>query len=206
MKQAVVNLENKHIGEVELSDTVFGARVNVPLLYENVKMQLASRRSGTAATKNTALVSGTTAKMYRQKGTGRARHGSFKMNIFVGGGTTFGPMPRDYCYSIPKKAKRAGLKSALSMKRAAGKLLIVSAFALPTIKTKAMVEVLQKLEVREGLIVIEGENEVLSKSVRNIPGMKLMLARGLNVADVMRYEHLILTQAALTLIEERFST
>ncbi len=202
MKETVHNIKKAKVGDVELEDSIFGAKPNRALIYEVVRMQLANRRQGDAATKNRKLVSGTTAKMYRQKGTGRARHGSAKANIFVGGGKAFGPHPRDYSYRIPAKARRAGLRSALVIKRNEGKLLIVDELPLKKIRTKDAVLALKDLGVAKGMIVTEGSNEVLEKSMRNIPGIKVLRWEGLNVYDVMRYEHLIMTRAAMDKVQE----
>lgn len=189
-------------GEVELSEEVFTSKVNKALLYETVKMQLANRRSGTAATRNHKLVSGTTAKIYRQKGTGRARHGDARTNIFVGGGKAFGPHPRDYGYRMPAKARKGGLRAALSLKRNEGKLLIVDEFPMEQIKTKAALAALQKLGVTSGLIVVDGQHENLEKSVRNIPGVKLLRWEGLNACDLISYEHVVVTVPALNRVQE----
>lgn len=197
MKETVFNTEKKGVGEVELSDEIFGARVNKPLLYEVVKMQLANRRQGDAATKNHKMVSGTTAKMYRQKGTGRARHGDARTNIFVGGGKAFGPHPKDWSYSIPKKAKKSGLRSALSLKKKEGKLIVVDDLKFTNIKTKEGVKVLNSLGVKHGLFVIDGANENLEKSVRNIPGVKVIRWESLNAYDLLRHEFAVITLPAL---------
>ncbi|MFA4874882.1 MAG: 50S ribosomal protein L4 [bacterium] len=202
MKETVINIKKAKVGDVELRDDIFAAKPNKALIYEVVRMQLANRRQGDAATRNHKLVSGTTAKMYRQKGTGRARHGDARTNIFVGGGKAFGPHPRDYSYRLPAKARRAGLRAALTIKRNEGKLLIIDEMPLKKIKTKDAISALQGLGVNQGLIVTEGKNEVLEKSVRNIPGVKLLRCEGLNVYDVMRYEHLIMTRAAMDKVQE----
>lgn len=206
MKETVYNIEKKKVGEVELSEEIFKEGANIPLIYEVVKMQRACRRQGDAATRNRALVSGTTAKMYRQKGTGRARHGDARANIFVGGGKSFGPHPRDWSYKLPKKARRGGLRAALSLKRNEGKLLIVEDFSLPKIKTREACAVLGKLGVKSGLIVMDGRNENLERSVRNIPGIKLMRWEGLNVYDIMNHEHTVMTLPALGKVQEVLGT
>jgi len=202
VKEMVHTIENKSAGEVELSDEIFTAKVNTALLYETVKMNRANQRLGTAATRNHKMVSGTTAKMYRQKGTGRARHGDARTNIFVGGGKAFGPHPRDYGYRMPAKARKGGLRAALSLKRNEGKLLIVDDFAMKAVKTKDAVAALKVLGVNNGVIVVEGKNENLEKSVRNIPGIKLLSCDGLNALDLMRFEHVVVTVAALNRVQE----
>lgn len=202
MKDKVLDLNLKKVGDIDLSDEVFAARPNRALLYEVVKMQRANRRRGSAMAPNRAMVSGTTAKMYRQKGTGRARHGDERANIFVGGGKAFGPKPRDYSYKLPKKARRSGLRSALALKRMEGRLLIVDALSFPTIKTKDAVLALSKLGVKNGLLVVDAPDEKLEKSVRNIPNIKLVRWEGLNVYDLLRYEHAVMTVPALQKVQE----
>lgn len=202
MKENVVDMNKKSVGEVELSEEIFMPKVNKALIYEAVKMQRASSREGTAATRNHKMVSGTTAKMYRQKGTGRARHGDARTNIFVGGGKAFGPHPRDYSYRLPRKARKGALRAALSLKKSEGKFLVVKNFSIDKIKTKDAIQMLAKLGIRNGLIVVDGHDEKLEKSVRNIPGIKLLKWEGLNVVDLMRYEHAVITEAALTKVQE----
>ena len=206
MKQAIVDLQNKKAGEFEFSECVFTDSPNIALIYENVKMQFANRRSGTASTKNVAEVSGSTAKIYRQKGTGRARHGSAKRNIFVGGAISHGPRPRDFSYRLPRKVRRSGLKAALSLKKIKDKIIVVKDFDLKEIKTRAMVLVLSKLGVREALLVTHEPNEKLEKSVRNLPYVKLLRWEGLNVADLMRYEHLVISANALAKVQEVYQS
>ena len=202
MKETVHSIGGNNAGEVELSEEIFSPVVNTALLYETVKMQLANQRSGTAATRNHKMVSGTTAKIYRQKGTGRARHGDARTNIFVGGGKAFGPHPRDYGYRMPAKARKGGLRAALALKKSEGKLLIVDELPMKAIKTKDAVKALAKLGVTNGVIVVDGKNENLEKSVRNIPGIKLLSCEGLNACELMRYEHAVLTVAALNRVQE----
>lgn len=202
MKATVLDINNKSVGDVELFDEIFAAESRLPLIYDVVKMQLANRRSGTAATRNRALMEGSTAKIYRQKGTGRARHGDSRANIFVGGGKAFGPHPKSYEYTIPKKAKRGGLRSALSIKTRENKLIVLDSFTLDAIKTKDALARLAAIGVKNGLIVIEGRNENLEKSVKNINGIKLVRAEGLNVYDIMKYEHTVILKDALMRIQE----
>ena len=202
MKAKVIDIDKKAAGDVDLSDEVFAAKSNDALIYEATKMQRANRRKGCAATKNRSKVKGTTAKMYRQKGLGRARHGAKTAPIFVGGGKAFGPMPRDYSYRIPKKARRAAVRVALSQKQGEGKLLILDGFPMKEIKTKDAVSKLKNIGVNSGLFVIEGRDESLEKSVRNINGIKLVRTEGINVYDIMRYEHTIIMKDALTKIQE----
>lgn len=202
MKVTVKNTLNKEVGSVELSDEVFGAPKNTALIYESVKRHLANKRSGTAATRNHRLVSGTTAKMYKQKGTGRARHGDYRTNIFVGGGKAFGPHPRDYSYDMPKKARKGSLRSALSTKALDGKILVLDGFTADKISTKEMVVKLKNLGIASGLIVVNGRDEKLEKSIRNIKHIKLIRTDSLNVYDVMKYEHTVIVKDALTRLQE----
>ena len=202
MKAQVLNLKNANVGEVELSDAVFARKGGTGSIYEVVKMQRANKRKGCAASRNHALVSGTTAKMYRQKGTGRARHGDYRTNIFVGGGKAFGPHPRDYSYNVPKKVKKAALAIALTEKVRDGKLLVVDSFTFSSIKTKTFVESMKVLGVTTGLIVLEANNDIVRKSARNVPTLKVLRWDGLNVMDVLRFEHVVIAKAALDKIQE----
>lgn len=201
MKETVINLNKKNAGEVELADAIFGQKPNKGLIYEAVKMSLAGRREGTAATRNHCMVSGTTAKMYRQKGTGRARHGDARTNIFVGGGKAFGPHPRDYSYKLPKKARKGAVGAALALKRHNGKLVILDNFEMAHIKTKTATAALCNLGVRSALIVVDGENRNVKLSVRNIPNVKIVLSSALNVVDLLQYEHVIITVPALAKVQ-----
>ena len=202
MKTPILDVNNKNVGEVELSDDIFATPIRKGLIYDTVKMQMASRRKGNSSTKNRSEVKGTTAKMYRQKGTGRARHGDYKVNLFVGGGTAFGPKPRDYSYKLPKKARKIALRSALSTKQKDGKILILDDFPVKEIKTKEAVSILSKLGIASGLIVVDAKNEILEKSVRNIVGIKLVRTEGINVYDLFKYEHTIIMKDALGKVEE----
>lgn len=204
MKETIFDANKKNVGEVELTDSIFGLKPSMPLIYEVIKMQRANQREGSAATRNHKMVSGTTAKMYRQKGTGRARHGDARTNIFVGGGKAFGPHPKDYGYSIPKKARKSAIRSTLSLKKQEGKLIVVDDLSMKKIKTKDAVKILSKLGVSNGLIVVDSENGMLSKSVRNIPHVKMLKWEGLNVYDMMHYDHVVLTMPALTKVQEVF--
>src|SRR5690554_844528 len=152
-KVSVYNLEGQAVGEMELSDTVFGAAINEALLHEAVVMHLHNQRQGTAATKSRGAVRGGGRKPWRQKGTGRARHGSIRSPIWVGGGVTFGPTPRDYSYRLPKKARRAALKSALSAKVQAGNLVVLDKLAVDSPKTKVMAAMFEALAVDKPLVV-----------------------------------------------------
>jgi len=170
-----------------------------------VIMQLANRRSGSASTKSKGFVSGGGKKPWRQKGTGRARAGSIRSPIWVGGGTVFGPQPRDYSYRMPRKARREALLSALSLKNRDGKIIVIDKFELDEPKTKLMVKALAELKVDSALIVIAQSDVKIERSARNLPTVKVLRVDGLNVYDLLRYNHLVLTEGALKLLEERLA-
>jgi large subunit ribosomal protein L4 len=200
----IVNKELKKVGVAELNDSVFGLSSAPYLWHELVKWQLAGKRQGTAKTKQRNEVSGSTRKIYRQKGTGRARHGSRKAPIFVGGGQTFGPQPRSYAYTIPKSMKRKALCSALSMKIAKSCLTVVDELNVENGKTKAAVALLKPFAAPSA-IVVDLENNSLKRAVRNLPDFKYLRPEGLNVYDLMRFERLIITKRALSQLEGIFS-
>jgi len=199
------NLNREKVGEVELKDEIFAHAVKPHLFYEVVKWQLAKRRRGTHSTKTRAEVAGGSRKPWPQKHTGRARHGSIRSPIWRGGGVVFGPKPRDYEYPLPKKVRRAALRSALSLRFKEGKVLILDDFKLEGIKTKKFVEAMERLGLKEQktLIVIPEKDEVLEKSARNVPWVKVLRWQGLNVYDVLYYDNLIILSGALPKIEER---
>lgn len=199
---AIYNTDGKSVGELALNDQVFGVKVNQPLLHQAVVMQLASRRLGTAAAKNRSAVRGGGRKPWRQKGTGQARVGSRRSPLWTGGGVIFGPMPRDYGYNLPKKARRQALRSALSAKVAAGELIVVDQFNLTEVKTKVMAGILAKIQAKQPLIVTAGVEEILYKSARNLPGTMTMVTEGLNVYDILAHENLVLTKEAVGKVEE----
>ena len=203
-KVKVYNLSKKGVGEMDLSDNVFDATVNESLLYDVLKAQLASHRKGAASSQNRAEVSATGAKLYKQKGTGGARHGSKRAPIFVGGGAAHGPRPRDFGYRPPRKMRLGALKGALSLKLREGQLLVVEDFELSEIKTKKLAEVLEKLEVNGGALIVDGkENEKLRLSARNLQGHSVLPPEGVNLYDLLRHEHLVLTQTAVQALEAR---
>ncbi len=194
------------VGEVDLPPSVFAQPVREHLLYEVVKMQLANRRAGTASTKSRGEVRGGGKKPWRQKGLGRARAGSIRSPLWVGGGTVFGPKPRSYSYLLPKKARKRALCSALSLKWSEGHLLVLDRLEVPEMKTKKVVEILRQLGVGEdALIVIPRADEKLEKAARNLPRVKVLRAEGLNVYDLLRYHHLILTREALDSLKVRLA-
>jgi large subunit ribosomal protein L4 len=194
-----------HVIQPALNEAIFGAKTRPHLLHQAVVMQLANRRAGSAATKTKGFVSGGGKKPWRQKGTGRARAGSIRSPIWVGGGTTFGPHPRDYSYRMPRTARREALLSALSLKNREGKIIVVDKFELDEIKTKLMVKALAELKVDSALVVIPQSDVKIERSARNLPKIKVLRVEGLNVYDLLRYEHLILTEGALKRLEERLA-
>ena len=194
-----------HVIQPTLNEAIFGAKTRPHLLHQAVVMQLANRRAGSAATKTKGFVSGGGKKPWRQKGTGRARAGSIRSPIWVGGGTTFGPQPRDYSYRMPRTARREALLSALSLKNREGKIIVVDKFELDEIKTKLMVKALAELKVDSALVVIPQSDVKIERSARNLPKVKVLRVEGLNVYDLLRYEHLILTEGALKRLEERLA-
>lgn len=204
-KVSVYNLEKQPVGELELSDAVFGAEVNEALIYDVLKAQLASRRSGNAKTKLRPEVSGSTRKLYRQKGTGAARHGAIRASHYVGGGKAHGPRPRDYSYRPPRKMRVGALASALSLKLKQGQLVVVDTFQLAEIKTKKLAEILKVLGSNNSLIVDGGDNETLKLSARNIARSQFLPPEGVNLYDVLRHENLILTKEAAAQLQNRLA-
>jgi large subunit ribosomal protein L4 len=202
MKLKVYNTQGDVTGEVEVSEEIFGAEVKTHLFWEVVRWQRAKRRAGTHSVRSRQTVSGTTAKAYKQKGTGRARHGSHKAHIFVGGAVSHGPTPRSYEFSVNKKARRAALRSALSQKVAQEKLVVVEDFTLPEIKTKRAVSALSNLKANKTLVV-DVDNEVLQRSVRNLPRDNYLPVAGLNVMDLLKHDTVVLTKAALEQVQGR---
>lgn len=200
-KQNVVNIEMKNVGEVALSDKVFGVEVKAGLIHEAVKACLANKRLGTASTKTRAEVAGSGIKPYRQKGTGRARHGSWTSPLFVGGGVTFGPRPRDYSLKMTKKKKHAALRSALSMKVQENKLLVIDNWVEKK-KTKEMAEVFKAMEVKNALIVLDKPTEWLERTVRNIPNIDVTYVSRLNTYNLLAHDVLICDKDVVAKIEE----
>lgn len=194
-----------HVVQPQLNEAIFGAKTRAHLLHQAIVMQLANRRAGSAATKSKGFVRGGGKKPWRQKGTGRARSGSIRSPIWVGGGTTFGPQPRDYSYRMPRTARREALLSALSLKNRDGKVIVVDKFELEEAKTKLMVKALAELKVQSAVIVISQSNPTIERSARNLAKIKVLRVEGINVYDLMRYDHLILTQEALQRLEERLA-
>lgn len=199
----VYNLKKEKVGQIELSDQIFDAPIKPHLVHEVVVAQLASRRAGTASTKTRSEIAGSTRKPYRQKGTGRARAGSRKSPLWRGGGTIFGPKPRDFSYKPPKKVRRGALTTALTSKLKDQELLVLDQMDLGEIKTKKFVEAMTGLQLDNALVIVAGPDMVLEKSSRNVPGYKVLRAEGLNCYDLLKYKHLVLLQDSLAKIEER---
>jgi large subunit ribosomal protein L4 len=189
----------------KLNEAIFNLKARPHLLHQAVLMQLANRRAGTAATKSKGFVRGGGKKPWRQKGTGRARAGSIRSPIWVGGGTIFGPQPRDYSYRMPRTARRKALLSALSLKNRDGKIIVIDKLEPEQPKTKLMVQALAQLNIQSALIVIPAADDNVERSARNLSKVKVLRVEGLNVYDLLRYEHLVLTEEALKLIEERLA-
>ena len=201
----VYDLEKKKVGELELADAVFAGEVNENLFYEVVKAKLASDRSGTHAVKNRSLVSGGGKKPWKQKGTGRARQGSTRASQFVGGGKAMGPKPRDYSYDVPKKVRKAALRSALALRNRDQKLVIVQEWKPAAPKSNAAAKVLAKLGTRKALVVDAGANVALAKSVRNLSGSDFLPVEGLNVYDILKHDALVLTAETAKVLEASLS-
>jgi large subunit ribosomal protein L4 len=197
----VFDIEKKKVAEVDLNDAVFAAEVNEAIIYDVVKMQLASRRSGTASTKTRSDVRGGGKKPWRQKGTGRARSGTSRSPIWRSGGTVFGPHPRDYSYSIPKKVRKKALISALSMKLKENKIVILKDFPMDKISTRVFKSVFDLFSLKKALFVLDDNNEVLLKSSQNIKNVKMVRSEGINVYDILNHEHLILLEPSVKKIE-----
>lgn len=201
----VKNMAGDKVSQVDLSDSIFNIEVKPEVLHEVVKMQLACRRAGTASVKRRSDVQGSTRKLYRQKGTGRARRGDIKSPVMRGGGVVFGPKPKSYAYSVPKKVRRLALKMALSSKLQSNDLVVVDNMDLGTPKTKQFVEIMKALKLENALIITPLGNENLELSSRNVGSVKVMRTEGLNVYDVLKYQSLVLLEPSVSGIEGRLS-
>lgn len=201
----VYNVNKEKVGEVDLKEDIFGVEVKSYLLHEVVVWQRACRRKGTACTKTRGEVSGGGHKPWRQKGTGRARVGSNRSPVWRGGGTTFGPRPRSYAYSLPKKVRRAALKMALSSKLADGQLVVLEDYPYSAPKTKEFMQVMKNFELGKVLFITSEGHEALELSARNVPYVHVLPTAGLNVYDILRYDHLVLLSPAVAAIEARLT-
>ncbi|WP_306549056.1 50S ribosomal protein L4 [Desulfobulbus sp.] len=199
----ILNIRAEKVGEIDLNDLLFNVEINTGILHEVVCMQRANRRSGNACTKTRGEVSGGGAKPWRQKGTGRARAGSRTSPVWRGGGTVFGPKPRDYSYTMPKKVKRLALKMAMTARKLEGNLVVVDKFELPEAKTKEFVNVMNNFQFENCLIVTGELDDNINLSSRNAVAYKVLPVAGLNVYDILKYSKLMLLQSSLPLIEER---
>ena len=198
----VYNTNREVIGQLELNESIFGVPVNPHVLHEVVLYQLAKRRAGTVMTKGRSDVSGGGKKPWRQKGSGRARAGTSRSPIWRGGGIIHGPHPRDYEMRVPKKVRRLALRMALTQKVLDGEFTVVDRFGLEAVKTKEFASLLGRLDLRKTLVVIPRQDEVVEKSARNIPNVKVLRSEGLNVYDLLNYHNVLLTQETVGKIEE----
>jgi large subunit ribosomal protein L4 len=201
----VLNSAGNKVSEAELIDEIFNIPVKTTVLHEVVRSQLAAKRVGTAASKTRAMVTGSTKKLFRQKGTGNARAGSVKSPLRKGGGVIFGPSPRSYAYKVPKKVRRLALKMALSSKVQDSSLYVIDDFKLEEIKTRVLSEVLETLNLQDILIVSDSEDVNLAMSSRNIPDVKVIKTAGLNVYDILKFKNLLLVESTIKNIEGRLS-
>ncbi|WP_078543145.1 50S ribosomal protein L4 [Litchfieldia alkalitelluris] len=202
-KVALYNQNGSTVGEIELNDSVFGIEPNQHVLFDAVVMQRASLRQGTHKTKIRSEVAGGGRKPWRQKGTGRARQGSIRSPQWRGGGTVFGPTPRSYSFKLPKKVRRLAIKSALSTKVLENNILVLENLVLDAPRTKEMVTILSGLNIdRKALIVTADENTAVALSARNIPGITVVAADGVNVLDVLNHDKLVITKGAVEKVEE----
>lgn len=204
-KVDVFDMDRKKVEELELSDDVFFGEVKEHLFWEVVKWQLARRRAGTASTRGRSEIRGSTRKLFRQKGTGRARRGSIKSPLLRSGGTVFGPKPRDYSYNVPKKVRAKALMSALSRRAQEKNLVVVDKLELPEAKTKLVAGFMKTFELQSALIV-DQDNPNAALSGRNLQGVKVLPVQGLNVYDILKYDHLVLTKRAVAAIEGRLKS
>jgi large subunit ribosomal protein L4 len=203
MQIDIVNIEGKKVGSADLSDAVFGTKVKDYLLWELVKAQQAAKRAGTHSTKTRADVRGGGKKPYKQKGTGNARQGSSRAPNHVGGGKVFGPHPRSYEYTVPKKVKRAALASALSLRAKEKKIVVIDKLSFDAPKTKQMAAILKTLGLTKALVVDEKANANLFKSVRNLAKAKVLAPEGLNVFDILNHSDLVIAAGVLKQVENR---
>ncbi len=205
MKADVLKLDGGKAGQIDLKKDIFGLEARADILHRVVTWQLAKRRAGTHAVKFRGDIAGTTKRVGRQKGGGTARHGNRKSNIFIGGGRAFGPIPRDHGFKLPKKVRSLGLKTAISTKAAGKQLIVLENVNLKAAKTADLVKKLKKLGVSNALFVDGAEvNENFKKALSNIPHVDVLPSQGLNVYDILKHEVLVLTQAAVKNLEERF--
>lgn len=205
-KVDVLNINGQKVDEIELSESIFGIEVSESAVYEVIKNHLANKRQGTQSAKTRSEVRGGGRKPWRQKGTGRARHGSIRSPQWIGGGVVFAPKPRDYSYSIPKKVKRLAMKSVLTSKVNEGKIIVVDTIEMETPKTKDFIKMLSAVNAGKKSLVVTAENSpVVVKSGRNIPGVKVAFANVINVYDIINHESFIITKDAVKKVEEVYA-
>ena len=202
---SVLNMEGKEVGTMELNDAVFGVEVNEHLVHRAVVQQLANNRQGTQKAKTRSEVSGGGRKPWRQKGTGHARQGSIRAPQWKGGGVVFAPTPRDYSFKMNKKEKRAALKSALTSRVQENKFIVLDELKLDEIKTKKFVEVMKNLDIQKALVVMNDYDTNVIKSAANVPFVKTALTNTINVYDVLKYNTVVVTKAAVETIQEVYA-
>ena len=202
---AIYNMEGNEVGSLDLNDAVFGAKINEHLVHMAVVQHLANKRQGTQKAKTRGEVSGGGRKPWRQKGTGHARQGSIRAPQWKGGGVVFAPVPRDYSFKMNKKEKRAALKSVLTSKVNESKFIVVDDLKLDEVKTKKMVGALKALNAEKALVVLEGTNENIALSARNIPTVKVAYVNTINVYDILKYNTMVLSKDAVAAIEEVYA-
>jgi large subunit ribosomal protein L4 len=203
-KMDVLNMERAKVGELDLADSVFHAPVREHLFWEVVKWQLAGRRAGTHSTLGRSDVSGSTRKLFRQKGTGRARRGSIKSHVLRGGAVAFGPKPRNYSYSLPKRVRREALIAALSKRVADGHFVVLDNLELPEFKTRRVADLMKRFGW-SSVLFVDQDNRRFNLAGRNIPKVKVLPVMGLNVFDILKHDHLVLTRQAVAAVEGRLS-
>jgi len=199
----VLNCKGEKVSQRELPDALFDVPIKRSVLHEVVTMQLSCRRAGSATVKHRSDIRGSGRKLFRQKGTGKARRGDIKAPLLRGGGVVFGPDNRSYSYKVPKKKRKLALKMALSSKLKDHKIIVLDQFELEKVKTKAFIKVINTLNVNNALIVTEKKNENLDLSSRNVPGIKVMRTEGINVYDILKYKYLVLLEPSVNGIERR---
>lgn len=204
-KLNIIDMDGKNVGTIDVSDSVFSSEIKEHLLWEVVRWQRAKKRAGTAKTKERSEVHGTHGKMYKQKGTGNARHSSRRVNLWRGGGQSHGPRPRSYAFSVNKKAVRGALCSALSLRVSQEALIVVKDMSVTDGKTKNLASALGKLDANKALLVDSGENQSLKRSSKNLPTANYLDPRGLNVYDILRHPKLLISETSLRELDARLS-
>ena len=202
---SVYNMQGAKVGDTEISDEIFGVEINEHLVHMAVVAQLANKRQGTQSARTRSEVRGGGRKPWRQKGTGHARQGSIRAPQWTGGGVVFAPKPRDYEIRLNKKEKRAALKSVLTSRVREDKFFVIDELKVDEIKTKTMVNLLNELEVRKALVVLNENDQMVIRSTRNIPDVKTALTNTINVFDIMKYDTIVIDKAALETIEEVYA-